>query len=315
MKIAIITPAAAGSRSGNRHTAQRWAAMLRAAGHRVKVATEWDGATCNVMLALHARRSHASVLRYRQAYPEGRLVVVLTGTDLYRDVRYDDDAQQSMKLAQRLVVLQEQGLRELPRQLRAKTRVVYQSALAPPRTAPPKSIFRVCMLGHLREEKDPFRPALALKLIAPAERIELLHLGEAMTPAMALQAKALMAAEPRYRWLGGLPHARALRWLASSHLMVISSRMEGGANVIAEAACAGVPVLASDISDNVGMLGSSYPGYFPLGDEEALAKLLLKVMHHQAYYQSLKRGVAARRYLFRPQGERASLARLLRELD
>jgi glycosyltransferase involved in cell wall biosynthesis len=123
-----------------------------------------------------------------------------------------------------------------------------------------------------------------------------------------------MAEEPRYRWLGAVPHARALGWLARSQLMVISSRMEGGANVIAEAACAGVPVLASAIPGNIGMLGAGYPGYFPVGDEAALARLLTKAMRHQAYYQSLKRGIAARRHLFRPQSEQASLVRVLREL-
>jgi hypothetical protein len=61
------------------------------------------------------------------------------------------------------------------------------------------------------------------------------------------------------------------------------------------------------------MLGSGYPGYYPAGDEKALARLLTKAMRHQAYYQSLKRGIAARRHLFRPQSEQASLTRLLRE--
>jgi glycosyltransferase involved in cell wall biosynthesis len=131
---------------------------------------------------------------------------------------------------------------------------------------------------------------------------------------LAAQAKTMMIHEPRYRWLGSLPHWRALRWLCRSHLMVISSHMEGGANAIAEAVCAGVPVLASAIAGNIGMLGSGYPGYFPPGDETALAKLLTKAMRHQAYYQSLKRDIAARRHLFRPQSEQASLVRLLREL-
>ncbi|MBI5910468.1 MAG: TIGR04348 family glycosyltransferase, partial [Betaproteobacteria bacterium] len=274
MKIAIVTPAAAGSRTGNRHTAQRWATMLRAAGHKVSVATEWNATPADVLFALHARRSHPSVLRYRQAYSEGNLVVVLTGTDLYRDIRYDTAAQLSLKLAQRLVVLQEEGLKELPRQFRAKTRVVYQSAQVKTRAIPPKKTFRVCVLGHLREEKDPFRAALALNLIPPEEPVELVHLGKALSPLLAAQAQALMAQDPRYRWLGGQPHWRALRWLGRSHLMVISSRMEGGANAIAEAACAGVPVLASAIPGNIGMLGSGYPGYYPLGDEKALARLL-----------------------------------------
>lgn len=313
MKIAIVTPAAAGSRTGNRHTAQRWAALLRAAGHKVSVATEWNAAPVDVLFALHARRSHPSVLSYHQARPNGNLVVVLTGTDLYRDIRYDTAAQLSLKFARRLVVLQEEGLKELPRSFRAKTRVVYQSARVKTEAIPPKTIFRVCVLGHLREEKDPFRTALALKLIAPEERIEVVHLGKALAPASATLARTLMAREPRYRWLGGLPHWRALRWLCRSHLMVISSRMEGGANAIAEAVCAGVPVLASAIPGNIGMLGPGYPGYYPPGDEKALARLLTEAMRRQAYYRSLKRGIAARQRLFRPQNEQASLTRLLRE--
>jgi glycosyltransferase involved in cell wall biosynthesis len=155
---------------------------------------------------------------------------------------------------------------------------------------------------------------MALKLLQSQEKIELVHLGKAMSPAMATQAKALMAEDPRYRWLGELPHWRALNWLARSHLMVISSLMEGGANAIAEAVCAGVPVLASAISGNIGMLGASYPAYYATGNEKALARLLDKALRHQAYYQSLKRGIAARRHLFRPQYEEAGLLRLLREL-
>lgn len=314
MKITIVTPAAAGSRTGNRHTAQRWAAMLRMAGHNVSVATDWDAAPVDVLFALHARRSHASALRYHEAYPDGKLIVVLTGTDLYRDIRYEAGAQCSLKLAQRLVVLQDEGLKALPRQFRAKTHVVYQSAQVKTLAIPPEKTFRVCVLGHLREEKDPFRAALALKLIPPDERIELVHLGKAMAPAFAAQAGALMAQDARYRWLGGLPHWRALRWLARSSLMVISSSMEGGANAIAEAVCAGVPVLASAIPGNIGMLGAGYPGYFALGDEAALARLLAKAMRHHAYYRSLKLGIAARRHLFRPKSEQSSLTRLLREL-
>ena len=314
MKIAIVTPAAAGSRTGNRHTAQRWAAMLRTAGHKVRVTTEWDAAAADVLIALHARRSHPSILRFRETHADGALVVVLTGTDLYRDIRYDASARLSMKLAQRLVVLQDEGLKELPRQFRVKARVVYQSAQVKAKAVPPEKVFRVCVLGHLREEKDPFRAALALKLIRPQEKMELVHLGRPMSAAMTAQAKTLMADDPRYRWLGGVPHWRALGWLGRSHLMVISSRMEGGANAIAEAVCSGVPVLASAIPGNIGMLGAGYPGYYAPGDEKALAKLLTKAMRHQAYYHSLKRGIAARRHLFRPQSEQASLMRLLREL-
>ena len=102
-----------------------------------------------------------------------------------------------------------------------------------------------------------------------------------------------MAREPRYRWLGSVPHARALRWLASSHAMVISSRMEGGANVVCEALRIGVPVLASRIPGNLGLLGGGYAGYFDLEDERALARLIRRAAGDAGFYGKLKEPGAA----------------------
>jgi putative glycosyltransferase (TIGR04348 family) len=314
MKIALITPAGARSRTGNRHTAARWAAMLRSLGHDVRVAVEWDGAAADVMLALHARRSHASIAAFRKAQPRSPLIVVLTGTDLYRDIRHDADAKASLELADRLVVLQDQGVLELPRRLRSKTRVVYQSAAVTRPHAPPARAFRVAVIGHLREEKDPFRAALALEFLPDLADVEIVHLGDALGPGTGEEARALMRAEPRYRWLGGVAHSAALAWLARSDALVVSSNMEGGANVICEAAAVGVPVLASRIPGNLGMLGRSYPGYFPLGDERRLAALIRRASRDASFYRSLKRGMAERRPLFRPQAERSALRRLVAEL-
>src|SRR3979490_2424435 len=162
MKIALITPAGARSRSGNRHTATRWAAMLRLLGHRVRISIRWDGRAADAMIALHARRRHASIVRFRERSPASPLVVVLTGTDLYRDIRSDSDARASLVLADRLVVLQDMGRLELPGRFRRKTRVIYQSAKVNASSEPPSRRFRVAVIGHLREEKDPFRAAPAL---------------------------------------------------------------------------------------------------------------------------------------------------------
>ncbi len=314
MKISLITPAAQRARNGNRHTSTRWAAMLRALGHRVSVATSWDGESVDVMLALHARRSHDAIRRFAFAHPDRPLIVALTGTDLYRDIRVDADAKQSMRLATRMIVLQEMGLKELTPALAAKTRVVYQSAdpIAP--RPPLKTCFEVAVIGHLREEKDPLRAALALEHLPPSSRIRVTQLGRSLDSEMTRAAQAIMAVEPRYHWLGEAPHWKARRYLARSRIMVISSRMEGGANVVSEALMAGVPVVASKMSGNIGMLGEHYPGYYPVGNERALAKLLYRTETDREFYEALKRLCRQRQKLISAAREKRSLALLLREV-
>jgi putative glycosyltransferase (TIGR04348 family) len=311
-RICIVTPARAGSRNGNRHTAGRWAGFLRDAGHRVAVRTQWNGEPCNLLLALHADRSHASVAEFRRQCPDRPLVVTLTGTDLYRDLPKSRRARQSLGMADRLIVLQEDALRLLDPSSRKKARVVYQSADPALRHAPPRVRFRVAVVGHLRKEKDPFRAALALAYLTPD--LDLVQVGDALSPEMGSQAIALMKRDRRYRWLGGRSHPQAMAWIAHSHLLIVSSAMEGGANVISEAARIGTPVLASRVSGNVGMLGRDYPGYYPLFDEEALGGLIGKSMTSRKYYRSLKQALAARRPLFAPAAERRSLLDVLQEL-
>lgn len=311
LKIQIVTPAPAGSRHGNRNTALRWAAHLRALGHRVVVDTEWRGAPADALIALHARRSHASVAAWKKAYPERVLVLVLTGTDLYRDICSDGDAQASLGLADRLVVLQSEGLKELKASHRRKATVVHQSVRPIKRRSPPAGQFLVTVIGHLREEKEPFCAARALQYL-PESNLRIVQLGKALSDEMASKARRFMKADARYRWLGELPHGAAMRWLARSHAMVISSRMEGGAHVVSEAIAAGVPVLASRISGNVGLLGDRYPGYFPVGNERALATLIERAQLDSAFLVSLEGAVKARRALVRRGAERRALRDLMK---
>lgn len=304
-RITIVTPARPGTRNGNLHTATRWAGMLRAAGFSVRTMQSWDGGPCDLLVALHARRSHDSVLRWRERVPGAPLVVALTGTDLYRDLPASVEAARSLALADRIVVLQEAALRELDARARRKAHVVYQSSDTRLRHAPPPR-FRAAVVGHLREEKDPFRAVRALARL-PGEDIEVVQVGAALDEAHEREARLWMGREPRYRWLGSQPHARALRWIARSHVLVVSSRMEGGANVIAEAARIGTPVLASRMSGNLGMLGASWPAYFRLGNERALAALMQKCIHEEGFYRRLSSALRGRRHLFAPAEERKAL--------
>jgi putative glycosyltransferase (TIGR04348 family) len=314
MKIALITPAAAQMRNGNRHTSQRWAKMLRELGHRVRVQLNWDGKPADLMLALHARRSYESIKAFAETFPDRPLIVALTGTDLYRDIRVDASAKESMQLATRMIVLQEMGLKELAPKLAAKTRVIYQSTRAITPQAPLKNCFEVSVIGHLREEKDPMRAARALKYLPDDSRIHVTQLGQSLDPILANEAEACMAEDAHYHWFGEVPHWKAARILARSRVMVISSRMEGGANVVSEALMANVPVIASKMSGNIGMLGKDYPGYFPVGDERALAGLLLRAECDTKYYQLLKTHCRERKKLISAAREKSALKNLVGEI-
>jgi putative glycosyltransferase (TIGR04348 family) len=311
MKICLITPAPPGSHLGNRHTALRWAAMLRQHGHQVELRVNWDDQPADLMLALHARRSADSIARFHAAQPHAPLIVALTGTDIYRDIQFDAAAQRSLTLATRIIVLQDQGLNELAPALRAKTYVVYQSAATQARRAPLKRAFEVCVIGHLRPEKDPFRAVEALRLLPSNSRIRIRQIGQALDANMAAQAQHWMQIEPRYRWRGDRPHSAVMHHLTRAPLMVISSYMEGGANVICEAVAVGTPVIASAIPGNLGMLGMDYAGYYPPGGAAALATLLDRAERDPSWLAQLAAQCAARRPLFLPRAEAAALLRVI----
>lgn len=313
MRISIITPAAARVRNGNRNTAARWAGFLRDLGHRVTVEQDWSGRPADLMIALHARRSFDSIARYADVCPDRPLIVVLTGTDVYRDIRSDADAKRALQLATRLVVLQEMAVKELTPALRRKVRVIYQSSRTIARPPALTSCFEVIVSGHLREEKDPFRTAAALEYLPGSSRIRVTHIGRALAADAVAEARAWMEREPRYRWVSEVPHWRAMRLLGRARLMVISSRMEGGANVVSEALRLGVPIVASKVSGNIGMLGVPYAGYYPVGNERALARILSRAERDHDYYRLLNNACAARAPLVAPKRERDALRALISE--
>ncbi|QJE02913.1 TIGR04348 family glycosyltransferase [Massilia forsythiae] len=322
--ILIVSPASARENNGNWQTASRWQRFLRD-DYRVAIARDWQaadgGGAPDLLVALHARRSAPALAAFKAAFPRRPALLVLTGTDLYRDVFEDDRARDSLALADALVVLQPDGLRQLaplPGGAAAKAQVIYQSAprlraRAQHRGAPCDTPCDIVMIGHLRPEKDPLAYMRAAALVT-LPGVRLLHVGAALDPALAHAARAAQEAAPRYRWLGALPHTATRRLLRRCHAMAIASRMEGGANVIIEAVTSGVPVLASDVGGNRGMLGDDYAGLFPAGNAAALAGLIERSAQDPAFHARLRRQCAARAGLFRPAAERARLLELVDNL-
>jgi putative glycosyltransferase (TIGR04348 family) len=347
--LIIISPSLADANTGNWRTAERWANFL-ADGWDVDIQRDWppeggrggaggpgdaggpvdavdagdsgrlDRPRPQVMIALHARRSADAIARFAAT---GRPVaLVLTGTDLYRDIRSDASAQRSLELAQALVCLQERGPDELPAALRAKTRVIYQSAepMAPMPSAvasdPPgtRAAFDLLLVGHLRPEKDPLTAMRAMALLDHPS-VRLLQVGDLHDPSLREPVQAAAAADPRIRLLGPLAHDATRELIRRGRLLLLPSRMEGGANVLIEAVTSGVPVLGSRIPGSVGMLGEDYPGWFPVGDAAALAALIGRCIESPAFMATLRAHCARHAGRFLPSVERAEVRRLADDLQ
>jgi putative glycosyltransferase (TIGR04348 family) len=313
-KVCIVSPAAAAANNGNWHTAARWQRFLApVAAVRIQSPAD-DPGDADLLIALHARRSADVVRRWRDTRPDAPLALMLTGTDLYRDLDHDPRARHSLECASRVVVLQSEGLTRLDAATRAKAVVIVQSANAVKAARSPGDPEFVAV-GHLRAEKDPETLMRAARLLA-AERNAptLVHIGAALDEQFADAARATAAACPTYRWLGGLSHAAARRAIARSRALVHPSVMEGGANVVIEAVRSGVPVLASRIDGNVGLLGADYDGFFPVGDAPALAALMRRFVADAAFAACLRAQCSRREPLFRPACERRAVRALVFDL-
>lgn len=317
-RIGIVTPALADANNGNWQTARRWSRML-AARCEVHLLSRWPDPSApelDVLLALHARRSADSIAAWADRHPDRTLIVALTGTDLYRDIATDASAQHSLKVAHRLLVLQDNGPNELPIDLRTKCRVVFQSCSSRQPLLKTRRHLRVVVVGHLRSEKSPRTVLEVARLLSPEDGIRIDHLGNALDPELGRAAQSTMAECPHYRWWGGVSHAQARGHIQRAHVLLHPSQMEGGAHVIMEAVTSGTPVLASEVPGNIGMLGHDYGGYFPWGDAARAAALLrecrqaLRLNTTPNLLSQLHAQCELRAPLFAPQRE----AQTLREL-
>ena len=311
--MVIVTPALAEANNGNWQTAQRWARFLRRA-YRVHLTDRWQCGDEALLIALHARRSAESVARWRQQRGAAPLLLVLTGTDLYRDIDHDAAAQASLQRADALVVLNSLGAQRLPEALRSLCHVVLQSCPARQPLQKTTRHLRVLMVGHLRDEKDPLTYLRAARRLAGRSDILFDHIGAALDPALGAAAQACMAEQANYRWLGPRPHAEVRRRIQQAHLLVHASRMEGGAHVVIEALRSGTAVLASRIDGNLGLLGADHPATFAVGDDAALAGQIERARDQPDMLAAWQRAGARRAPLLSPEHESATLHRIVSAL-
>ena len=322
-RVVIISPALAAANNGNWRTAERWQRIL-SRQFTTTVADDWpsgvvDGAkddaardAPDLLIALHASRSAKALARFVSAHPTVPTILVLTGTDVYRDIAVDAQALRSLDLATRIVLLEPEGLKRLPLAVRDKADVILQSSPSLARRSPDPRWFDLVMVGHLRDEKDPTTTWRAFERVARGDRsLRLICIGRALDARYDAAAAALAARNDRFRWLGPLSHALTRQQIRRARALVISSVMEGGAHVVGEAITCGVPVLASAIPGNLGLLGHDYAGTFPQGDDAALAALIERARRSPDFLALLNRQCAQRAPQFRPEQERERLITLV----
>lgn len=313
-RLAIVSPALSDANNGNWRTASRWQRILSRQAH-VEVMSAWNGQAADALIALHAARSAASVERFRTAHPQGRIAVVLTGTDLYRDLAAGSSAvAASLDAADVIVALNRTAPGALPPAWRTKCRVILQSVRPLTPLAKPEGALRCVLVGHLRAEKDPMTAVGALGMLPSEFPVSLRLIGRPLDAAIAARLAAAMEADRRLHWTPGLPHGLARQAIRRAHLLLVPSRMEGGANVVGEAICSGTPVLGSRIDGNVGLLGDAYPGWFPAGDAEALSCLLRRALLEPAFLDTLGAAAAAAVPAFSELVEQDAVSGLLADL-
>lgn len=269
----------------------RYSRILQSLGYRTRVVSSSHAVpAADLLLALHARKSAGFIAAFRKKFPVRPIVVVLTGTDVYGPLSRSHAALGALAAADAIVTLQPLAIRRIPRALRKKAVAVIQSARDLKVDRSPARSTRLCVIGHLRREKDPLRAAFALRYLKEPD-IEVIQAGATLDPRYAARVARIEAREPRYRYVGELSQMRALRLLASSDALVLSSRSEGGANVASEAIANRVPVLASRIDGNVGVFGSNYSGYYRFGSSKALAALIARFAEDRSFARMLRRQI------------------------
>lgn len=316
LKIDIAAPHSPQTQTGNRTTSTRWRSILTELGHDVQVVENDPRSDADLLVALHATKTRPQIDAFAHRNPNRPIIIALSGTDIYGDLHTDSSAIHSLDHARRIIALQPLAKNELPTSLHDRTCVIYQSVQLPEMNpaVPNLGTFEVCIVANLREVKDPFLAARAAALLPSTSRIHITQVGAALSPDFEKQAIELTRKNPRYDWIGPKPWQETMKRLADSDLMVISSKSEGGANVIGEACTLGTPILATRIPGNTGLLGEDYPGLFEVGNERELARLLTRAESGSMYYDELTHATRARRELFTPQRERAAWKNLLDEI-
>ena len=320
LRIVVATPSL--ERGGNASTARRWCEILREAGHDARATTRSIDRPYDLLVVLHSHKRHDAVLEHLRRLGNSarapqvavpKLVVAVSGTD--RGTLREGRARESLDAADLIVGLEPNVRAELPASLRKRFRLVRQSARAPrQRVRVRDDVYEVVVVANLRRVKDPLRCALAVRSLPTDSRIRVVHIGRALDERLEERAVLESQHNARYEWIGSRAHDDCLRRIARARVAVLSSRAEGGANLVSEAIVCRTPILATRIPGNLGLLGRKYAGYFAVGATTELRELLLRCERDSRFYRRLEHGLDVLAPAFERQRELTTWCELIEEL-
>ncbi|YCM44811.1 glycosyltransferase [Verrucomicrobiaceae bacterium 227] len=261
---------------GNSVTTHRIVEILREQGIEARGCHGFDGQPADILISLHAVKGAQAVVDYREVSPDGKVIVLMTGTDIYQFLPEGSiEGDRALEMADAVVVVFDRAIQSLDVRWREKA-VVIPSSLAPVKVVakPECPPFAISVVGHLRPVKQSFLTIEAVARHPEWKDVEVWQIGESLDEQCTAEAREWEKRDSRYRWFGGLPREESLALCARSSLTVNSSILEGGANAVLEAMTMGVPVLANKIEGNLGLLGDDYPGYFEGEMDEILSKVI-----------------------------------------
>jgi len=288
MDVLIVYPEQTDVITGNSCSAEQWAKILVKLGHKVELGGTAAGRRAELLIALNAEKMHGEIAIFSRENPESRIVVILTGTDIYPEV--SDLSICSMELADRVVALQENAVKVMPEAFHEKLHVIVQSAeptcIAKKWEMNPETL-NVALVANLRAVKDPFLASRAAGYLPDKSMVYIRHAGFPLDCGSDVQARQESALNPRYEWLGGLTAPQSRKLISSSDVLLVTSKHEGAGRVIGEAITDGTPIIATRVEGITGLVGNDYEGLFPSGDAEGLAALLTRAENDSVFLDAL----------------------------
>lgn len=304
MDVLILYPVQTDVVTGNSCSAEQWAEILIKLGHRVELGGTAAGRRAELLVALNAEKMHGEIAVFSRENPSSRIVVILTGTDIYPEV--SDVSLCSMELADRVVALQKNAVKVIPERFHEKLHVIVQSVEPTCITTrwemnPEK--FNVALVANLRAVKDPFLTTRALGYLPDKSMVYIRHAGFPLDCGSDVRARQESGLHSRYEWLGGLTTLQSRKLISSSDVLLLTSKHEGAGRVIGEAIADGTPIIATRVEGITGLVGNDYKGLFPAGDAEDLAALLTRAENDSLFLDELTQSCRELSPIFDPKTE------------